>query len=488
METKPNILIFMSDQQRGDSVLPGSKAIMPNIEKFRKESVTFTNAFCPSPHCCPSRATFFSGLYPSEHGVWNNVDVGSTLSRGLNDGVRLWCEDLRDAGYRMEFNGKWHVSAEETASDRGWNNPNGFPASAPRKSGEFRPKPKTLEWNNYAKIAKQAKPENREKGQIIRPGYSTYSHFGEMENPFNDETVVNNAIKALKDSTKDGSPFCNYIGTCGPHDPYFVPKEFLDMYNIDDISLPANFEDRMNDKPGLYRRTRQRFDQLSPEEHREGIRHYLAFCSYEDWLFGKVLSALEESGQAKNTIVIYLSDHGDYMGEHGLWCKGLPCFRGAYNIPAIVRWPGETVNPGRLENSIITLADFAPTILDACGLTIERSFAGRSLRPFIKNQIPSDWSDAFFTQSNGNELYGIQRSVSTRDWKYVYNGFDFDELYDLRNDPGETRNLINDTQYADIVKEMCKRLWTFAYSRGDVCINSYIMVSHAPHGPAEAFR
>jgi len=205
-------------------------------------------------------------------------------------------------------------------------------------------------------------------------------------------------------------------------------------------------------------------------------------------LFGKVLSALEESGQAKNTIVIYLSDHGDYMGEHGLWCKGLPCFRGAYNIPAIVRWPGETVNPGRLENSIITLADFAPTILDACGLTIERSFAGRSLRPFIKNQIPSDWSDAFFTQSNGNELYGIQRSVSTRDWKYVYNGFDFDELYDLRNDPGETRNLINDTQYADIVKEMCKRLWTFAYSRGDVCINSYIMVSHAPHGPAEAFR
>ena len=99
---RPNLLIFMTDQQRGATVLPGSpvKAVTPCLDRFRAEGVTFTRAFCPSPHCCPSRATFFSGLYPSEHGVWNNVDVGNTLSRGLNDGIRLWSEDLAASGPR----------------------------------------------------------------------------------------------------------------------------------------------------------------------------------------------------------------------------------------------------------------------------------------------------------------------------------------------------------------------------------------------------
>ena len=85
-----------------------------NVARFRQEGLTFAETYCPSPHCCPSRATFFSGLFPSQHGVWNNVDVGNTLSRGLSDGVRLWPEDLREAGYRLFYSGKWHVSAEET--------------------------------------------------------------------------------------------------------------------------------------------------------------------------------------------------------------------------------------------------------------------------------------------------------------------------------------------------------------------------------------
>ena len=118
--TQPNILIVMTDHQRADTALPEHPAITPNLDRFAAEGVTFTNAFCPSPHCCPARATFFTGLYPSRHGVWNNICNDQALSRGLKPGVRLWSEDLAEAGYALHFSGKWHVSVEESPADRGW--------------------------------------------------------------------------------------------------------------------------------------------------------------------------------------------------------------------------------------------------------------------------------------------------------------------------------------------------------------------------------
>ena len=123
---RPNILIVMTDHQRGDTVLPEHPAITPNLDRFALQGITFTETYCPSPHCCPSRATFFSGLYPSRHGVWNNVCNDQALSRGLNAEVCLWSEDLADAGYSMHFSGKWHVSVEESPADRG-DEPTGLP-------------------------------------------------------------------------------------------------------------------------------------------------------------------------------------------------------------------------------------------------------------------------------------------------------------------------------------------------------------------------
>src|SRR5210317_913169 len=119
--SRPNILIFMTDHQRGDTVLDENPCLTPNIDRIKKNGVTFSEAFCPSPHCCPARATFFTGLYPTQHGIWHNVDVGNAITRELKDGVRTWSEDLRDAGYRMKYSGKWHVSHTESPMDRGWN-------------------------------------------------------------------------------------------------------------------------------------------------------------------------------------------------------------------------------------------------------------------------------------------------------------------------------------------------------------------------------
>ncbi len=490
MDERPNILIFMSDQQRGDTVPPWGRARMPNLERLAREGLSFREAHSPSPHCCPSRATFHSGLYPSEHGVWNNVDVGNALSRGPHEDVRLFSQDLRAAGYQLHFSGKWHVSSIRTPEDYGWRV--GWPEAKPSLPPERLPDshPPTYEWEAYERIARTAEPTARGAGEILRPGYDRYTHYGAGKHFITefDRAVVDDAVREIEARGSGGGPWCQFVGTLGPHDPYVVPPEILDRYPPEDLELPASFTDRMEDKPALYRRTRDRFDQLSEHEQREALRHYLAFCSFEDDLFGRVFRALEQAGGLRNTLVLYVSDHGDYAGEHGLWCKGLPCFRGAYHIPTVAWWPEGIAQPGRTVEAFVSLADFAPTFLELAGIEPTRPLSGRSLAPFLRGEEPPDWRDELHTQSNGNELYGIQRSVRTDRWKYVYNGFDYDELYDLAADPDETRNLARDPAHADLVRELCGRMWRFAHAHRDVPINGYIMVAHAPYGPAEAFR
>jgi len=478
---QPNILVFMTDHQRADTALPGHPALTPNLERLAAEGVTFTNAFCPSPHCCPSRATFFSGLYPSRHGVWNNICNRQALSLGLNEGVRLWSDDLAEDGYNLHFTGKWHVSVLEGPGDRGWTE---HTVSGARGTHHG------VTWDHYRSVAEQPDPRARGEGEILRPGYGTYQLYGAGERAGDhDRHVVNEALALLPQLAQGDVPWGLYVGLIGPHDPYVVPQRYLDLYDIDDVPLPPSFYDEMMDKPAVYRRMRAtRFGQLSEREVREGIRHFWAYCTYLDDLFGEVLRALEATGQAEETLVLFTSDHADYAGEHGLFAKGIPCFRGAYNIPVVARWPGGIRNPGRQVDAFVSEADFAPTFLEVAGLRADRHFTGASLVPFLEDRPPPNWRDAVHTQCNGVELYYTQRSVMTRDFKYVFNGFDWDELYDLRTDPDELRNLANDPAYEPVKREMCRRMWRFAHEEDDTAINPYITVSLAPYGPAEAFR
>ena len=484
----------MTDQQRGGTVLAGSrlKAHTPHLDRFRSQSVTFSEAYCPSPHCCPSRATFFSGLYPSQHGVWNNVDVTNALSTGFDAGVRLWSEDLREAGYRLYFSGKWHLSAVESPPNRGWETKSTAYGEPSPYSSDRGTKPDAVAraWAAYEADPAVPGPGTRGEGEILRPGYGTYTHYGVHPDKFDDQSVIDDARRALGDLAAGPEPWCLYVGTLGPHDPYFVPQEYLDLYPLEATQLPESFADRMNDKPGLYRRTRDRYDQLSEREHREAMRHYLAFCSYQDALFGQLLEALDASGQAENTIVLFCSDHGDYVGDHGLWAKGLPCFKGAYHVPLIIRDPRGKTAAGESLDALVSLADIAPTIKGwtECGHSASLAKGpGRSLVPLMHGSVPADWRDAIFTQSNGNELYGIQRSVMTRDWKLVYNGFDYDEFYDLQADPDEMVNRIDDPGVQGQVDEGMRRIWAFARATKDAIINSYIMVALARVGPGAAF-
>jgi arylsulfatase A-like enzyme len=471
----------MTDHQRGDTVLPEHPAITPHLKAFAGQGVTFTNAFCPSPHCCPSRATFHSGLYPSRHGVWNNVSNAQALSLGLKEGVRLWSEDLAEAGYDLVWAGKWHISAVESPKDRGWRE---FSLT-----GQVGVNSDPL-WNEYRQLAQAGEPTQRAPGQMLRPGYGPVTLYGRRDegNP-GDERSARQVIDALPQLAAGGKPWAAFIGCQGPHDPYTVPQRYLDLYDLDKIPLPPSYADELADKPRIYKRMRNAiFDQLSEREVCDAIRHFWAYCTYLDDLFGQVLAALEATGQADNTLVVYTSDHGDYCGEHGLFAKGIPCFRGAYNVPAILRWPAGIKQPARREEAFITLADFAPTFLELAGVKTERPLTGRSLAPFMQADRPAGWPDDVHTQCNGVELYCTQRSVMTRDFKYIFNGFDDDELYDLRSDRDEMVNVSARPEYQQIKRDMLGRMWRFACREGDTATRNYITVGLAPWGPAEAFR
>jgi len=304
-----------------------------------------------------------------------------------------------------------------------------------------------------------------------------------------DERIMNAGLDALPALAAGDKPWALVIGWNGPHAPYRAQQRFLDLYDPDSIPLPPSYADEMADKPDYYRKLRSMvFDQLGESRTKEAIRHFWAMCSHLDECFGNVLAALDETGQADNTVVLYCADHGDYVGDHGLFHKQVPAFLGAYHVPGVVRWPKGIRNPGRRVDALVSLADFAPTFLDLAGIETERYMTGRALTPFLADAPPADWRQEICMQCEGTENLFTQRQILTKQHKYVYNGFGRDELYDLTMDPHEMVNLIDNPRYAEILRDLVGRMWRFAYLEQDrLGATQYIMVNTAPWGPKEAF-
>lgn len=506
MSRSPNLVVFMTDQQRGVTVHGDHplRARTPHLDALAAEATTF-DASSPSPHCCPSRASLFTGLHPSEHGVWNNVDVPNALSRGPRSGTPFWSTDLERAGYRLGFSGKWHVSSAVGPARYGWEElwPTDLGDGVDGTPEEQRAVAIARQRASLAAAVPSDPDGVRGDGEIVRPGWPAWSLYGTTENPFGDEDVVDAAVRYIHDATAaardDGRPFALYVGTLGPHDPYTPPARFLDLYDPDDIVLPASFDDPMIDKPALYRRTRARFDQLSVQEHRRALHHYLAFCSYEDELFGRVTAALHETGVHDDTVVVYLSDHGDYTGEHGLWGKGLPSFAPAYHVPLIIK-PAGSDHPARISDHPVGLVDLGPTLLELLGVDASCDVSGRSLAPLVHDTTVGVDPRVRVLQTNGNEVYGIQRTVETADWRLVVNLFDDDELYDRRTDPDQLTNLLHvppttgralgrgpldhvPPSLRSVVADLYGELWAFVLAHDDEVMNPYVLTALADHGP-----
>jgi len=479
----PNIVVYMTDQEQAQVVKKGHPCITPVAEKLAEEGILFDRCYTPTAHSCPARASYFTGLYPSHHGIYNNILTHTAIAGAINPGCRMFSENLRAAGWNLGHTGKWHCSRTENPSDRGWEE---IASTATARNKVTR----EMFWERTLKAA--AQPEDnapRRRGEIIMPGYQRRVIYGTTEKQFEDfgdYKIVMKAIEAMERYAKEDKPFFVHCGPGGPHDPYVIPEKYAKMYDPAKIELPPSFHDDLQDKPRIYQRhRRQLWSQLSEDEVKESIAHYWGYCTMMDDYRKLIYDAVDSLGLRDNTILIFMSDHGDYVGAHGLYCKGVPCFDEALRVPLIVRWPEGIENPGRVVDEFITMCDFAPTFLEVAGVE-QNPTSGASFAPFFKSSHVEGWTQEFHTQFNGVELYYTQRSVQTREYKYVFNGFDFDELYDLTRDPYETKNLADDPNCQDVKLDLVKRMWKFSCREKDIWGNPYFTVALAPWGPCVA--
>ncbi|NOZ23651.1 MAG: sulfatase-like hydrolase/transferase [Planctomycetes bacterium] len=478
----PNIVVFMSDQEQAQVVKKGHPCITPVAEKLAEEGILFDRCYTPTAHSCPARACYFTGLYPCHHGIYNNILTHTSIAGAINPGCRMFSENMREAGWNLGITGKWHCSRTENPEDRGWEDV----AATSTARGAVTPEEF---WRKQKETAKPDSDEPRKRGEIIMPGYGRRPIYGITDRnleDYHDYQVVTKAIEAMERYAKEDKPFFVHCGPVSPHDAYVIPQKYADMYDATKIDLPPNYHDDLQDKPRIYQRHRkQLWSQLSDEEVKESIAHYWGFCTLVDDLRKMLYDAVDDLGIRDNTILIFMSDHGDYVGAHGLYCKGVPAFDEAVRVPFIARWPEGIENPGRVVDEFVTLCDFPPTFLEVAGLEQNKT-SGASMVPFFKSNEVDGWTQEFHTHFNGVELYYTQRSVMTKEYKYVFNGFDFDELYDLKKDPYEMKNLIDDPDYEDIKRDMCKRMWKFSCKENDIIGNPYFTVALAPYGPKVA--
>jgi arylsulfatase A-like enzyme len=462
---KPNILFIMSDHTNGASFKENSYCKTPNIDKLANDGIKFDRCYTTNAICSPSRASIMTGLYPSTHGMWdcthtqrsNWVDVPA-------EKFTYFSNKLKDAGYHNGYFGKWHVEQSHKLEDFGWH-----------------------EYNCKEAESIDFKPSGTEEITLKTDGYKDVTLMGVDEDKENlKHPAVEMGIDFLKKQAENPEkPFCCFVSTAEPHDPYYVPREFYDMYDVDEYPLSPSLRDKLKDKPEVIRRMSSVWKDLSDSEWKKINTAYCALITYLDSEFGRLIDTLKSEGLYDNTIIIFTSDHGDMQGAHGLHTKGLATsYEEVYNIPLIMRVPG-TANGYSDKENLVSNVDLAPTLLDLCGADSIAEAQGRSFRKILDNNGKDDeWQNAY-AEFFGQRFVYTQRIVWHKNWKYVFNPGGIDELYNLDNDPYERSNLSYNKEYEFIVIDMCKRMWNKIKEIGDDSLlnTDYATLRIAPIGP-----
>ncbi len=468
---RPNILWIMSDQLRYDCVGANGNAIIktPNLDRLAAESANFSRAFVQAPVCVPSRASFFTGRYPHSHR--NRVNYTPLAASEV-----LLPAMLQRAGYRTALVGKTHLYYRyPPTTDEARRT--GFDLVDLHDGAGF-----TDEWSDYAKW-RQAHDPLREipYRRLARTVPKLRAGLPPDANPFRaaiDERFTETTWtglrtrERLKELTAGDRPFFLFCSFWKPHGPYDVPAPFDSMYSHVEIPLPApETAETIGRLPPPVQKLILRGKKPEYDMDRRTLewlyRSYYGTVSHLDREVGLVLDALKEAGAAKNTIVVFSSDHGDQLLEHGLTGKNL-FFEASIHVPLMIHFPGR-VRPGR-HDALAESVDVLPTLFELIGLPEPVECQGRNLfgpareAVFSENVIPEviTGGNMDFTFEKGKGVKGIRhpdaKMVRTARWKYNYYCDGSAELYDLANDPQEQHNLASDPAHKSVVDEMKQRL------------------------------
>jgi len=471
---KPNILVLITDQQKADTIEDESLCSMPHLAKLRQNGAHFKRAYTSNAICSPARASLMTGLYPSRHGMVDCTHTVEPYRADYKEGLPMWSQQLAEQGYVGGYFGKWHVERSEQPMNFGFGR---FVANG---SAQYRQYREELGYRGKVFL---------DKKMVRHEGYKDRIFYGVLDEPQEASEpyfLYDQGIRFVKEMAEAERPWFTVISTLEPHDPFVVSKDYYALYEGKEIQLPENYRDDLSGKPGLYRRLRLVWNDVSDEDVRKATACYYASCSLIDDQIGRIVETLKETGQLENTYIVFTSDHGELLGAHGLFLKGVPAYEEVYRIPLVIAGPD--VKPAVYDDVFVSIVDLAPTLCEWTGSAPLPGIDGHSLVPMLRGEpIEREsfpWNEAY-SEFHGQRFFYTQRLVWHGNYKYIFNGFDEDELYDLNRDPHELNNLTGDPAHAEVLKDMVKRMWRRVYRLGDynMAHSDYGMFRFAPIGP-----
>ena len=474
---RPNILWICTDQQRSDSLGCAGNSIVqpPNIDSIAENGTRFTRHITPMQMCSPSRASMATGLLQRNHQLVTN---GRALSETIPTVMSLLAAD----GYRTHGVGKQHLQpllapAEhnmpdsrafwQTPESRSWRGPYyGFQlidlllgeSDTAQIAGHY------ANWlrNNHPDAVDLLKPEhaqlppNQELDEIWVSGMPAELHYNSW--------ITNCAADFISGASQDESPFFMFVSYPDPHHPFDPPEPYDKRYDPADMPLPQITKADLASRPpycetlfpkdrdftelywsadtGIEAGVLYTTEHLNPETLQTAIAYTYSQIEMIDDGIGKILQTLHDKGLAENTIIIFTSDHGDYLGDHGLLHKGPASYRGITEIPLLMSGP--TIKKGQTVSGLTSNVDLAPTLLSLCGVTHDPvSFDGVSLTPMLSGERPTVRSHTFGEYHPTSLKHLYNQTIYTDRWRYtIYPQMaEWGELFDLENDPAEQHNL-----------------------------------------------
>ncbi|MBT4863904.1 MAG: sulfatase-like hydrolase/transferase [Planctomycetaceae bacterium] len=455
--TRPHIIFIITDQQRFDTIraLGYDYVDTPNLDRLVNEGVTFTNCHITAPSCAPSRASLFTGHYPHTTGILRNADRWT----------RSWIKLIQESGYRTINMGKMHSYPYHT--------PLGFEERyvVENKDRYLEERFYFDEWDKALRargIVKQQRELYRARADYATSlGAFTWDLPADTQS---DNFVGDMTSWYIRTKPKDDRPLFLQVGFPGPHPPYDPTPDFAEKYMKREFPLLDVTQDELDGQPEPFKKMRVHNSEvdhdsvvhlLNPtheQRHRQRA-YYMANVEMIDIKVGEIMDALEEKGYLENAVVIFTSDHGDCLTDHGHSQKWT-MYDTIMRMPLIVWAPGR-FSGGRKIDGLCQLMDIGPAILELAGIEVPTEIEAKSLLPAIEGK---DWAarDYVYAEHGRDGILqeiDFMSMVRSRDWKLVH-FLDSPEgqLFDLQNDPDEVRNLWNDADHIDSRREMLDEL------------------------------
>jgi len=438
----PNIIFIMSDDHAVGAISAYGNSLLetPNIDKLADQGMRFNNCFNVVSLCGPSRAAILSGAYSVHNGYMRN---GDSFERNQVTFPKL----LQQAGYETAIIGKWHLVTQPA----GFDYYNVIPYQG--KFFDCPMKETGQEWLN------------RDKGGIVQPGYLT-------------EVITDKAIDWLKNHDQK-KPFCLLVHHKAPHGPYDYPERYEKLFDNTLLSEPDNFYDNFEGKNmGLVNGNCgwSKLSNIYPSHFNKEVPDTLenGTLGYKKWAYqniikgyhrlvlsldeniGRLMDFVDNSDLIKNTIVVYTSDNGWFLGDHGLFNK-MWMYEESLHVPLIIRYPGK-VKPATVSDDFVSVLDFATTFLNYAGIEKPEHFQGQSIKPLLMGETPDHWRSTHFYHYFGQFEVPSHYGIRTNDYKLIY-FYEAEkepewELFDMKNDPQEMINLIQNPEYAEVLKNL----------------------------------